>query len=73
MPVKKMPNPDLAAQRPLTRRAVVKTLALGAAGAAALPTRRARGAAAPQSLALHDPAAPALGDVGNFSQGARKK
>ena len=39
-----MPKPHRPARRPLSRRDVLKSLALGAAAAAGLETRRSRGA-----------------------------
>jgi hypothetical protein len=54
----------------LSRRAVVKSLALGAAVAAALPSR---GADTEQKVDIHDPAAVKLGYVENASQVDSKK
>jgi hypothetical protein len=56
--------------RILSRRAVVKSLALGAAVAAVSPSR---GADAAQKLDIHDPAAVGLGYVENASQVDTKK
>ncbi|MGD0490325.1 MAG: high-potential iron-sulfur protein [Steroidobacteraceae bacterium] len=55
----------------LSRRAVVKGLALGAAVAAASP--RSRGADAEQKLDIHDPAAVKLGYVEDASRVDPKK
>jgi hypothetical protein len=67
-----MPKPHQPARRSLSRRDVVKTLALGAATAAGLPPR-SRGAESGQRLDIHDPAAAALGYVENASQVDSKK
>jgi High potential iron-sulfur protein len=56
--------------RILSRRAVVKSLALGAAAAAVSPSR---GAEVGQKVDIHDPAAVALGYVENASQVDAKK
>jgi hypothetical protein len=58
---------------PLSRRAVVKTLALGAATLTGLATHRARGAESTQKVDIHEPAAVKLGYVENASQVDRKK
>jgi hypothetical protein len=52
----------------LSRRAVVKTLTLGAATVAGLAAHRSRGAEPPQKVDIHEPAAVALGYVENASQ-----
>jgi hypothetical protein len=67
-----MPKPHRPARRPLSRRDVLKTLAMGAA-AAGLTTQRSRGAEPGQKLDIHDPAAVALGYVENASQVDTKK
>lgn len=59
-------------KRSISRRALVKTLVLGTAAAAALPARRTSGAEPPK-LDVHDPAAVALGYVENASQVDPKK
>lgn len=59
-------------RRSISRRALVKTLALGAAAAAALPVRPLRGAE-PAKLEVNDPAAVALDYVENASQVDPKK
>lgn len=63
-----MQKPTLPGRRPVSRRDVVKTLALGAAAAAGLHTRRSRGEEPLQKLDIHDPAAVALGYVENASR-----
>ena len=70
--IKGMPKPHRPARRPLSRRDVLKTLAMGAA-AAGLTTQRSRGAEPGQKLDIHDPAAVALGYVENASQVDTKK
>ena len=60
-----MPQPSSS------RRALVKTLALGAAAAAVLPCRRSQGADA--KLDVNDPAARALGYVEDASRVDAKK
>jgi hypothetical protein len=57
----------------LSRRAVVKTLALGAATLTGLATHRLRGAEATQKVDIHEPTAVALGYVENASQVDGKK
>ena len=57
----------------MSRRAVVKTLALVAATVAGLATHRLRSAESTQKLDIHEPAAVALGYVEDASQVDRKK
>ncbi len=68
-----MSKPDPLAQRPLARRAVVKSLAAGAVAAAALATRRAAAAASAPKLDIHDPAAVKLAYVENAAEVDAKK
>jgi hypothetical protein len=68
-----MPKPHLPPCRSLSRRDVIKTLALGAATAAGLATQRSRGGESGQKLDIHDPAAVALGYVESASQVDSKK
>jgi hypothetical protein len=56
----------------ISRRTLLRTLALGAAAAAALPARSAQGADGAK-LDVHDPAAVALGYVENAAQVDPKK
>jgi hypothetical protein len=71
--LKGMPKPHLPPCRSLSRRDVIKTLALGAATAAGLATQRSRGGESGQKLDIHDPAAVALGYVESASQVDSKK
>jgi hypothetical protein len=57
----------------MSRRAVVKTLALGAASVTGLATHRLRGAEPPHKVDIHEPTAVALGYVEHASQVDRKK
>jgi hypothetical protein len=57
----------------IARRAVVKTLTLGAATVAVLATHRLRGAEPPQKVDIHEPHAVALGYVEHASQVDGKK
>ena len=68
-----MLKPHRPAGRPLSRRDVLKTLALGAAAAVGLETHRSRGAESGQKLDIRDPAAVRLGYVENASQVDTKK
>ena len=68
-----MPKSRLADCPSLSRRAAVRTLALGAASAIALPISRLRGAVAPGKLSVRDPAAVKLGYVENASEVDTKK
>ncbi len=68
-----MSKSDPLAQPPLSRRAVVKSLAAGAVAAAGLATRRAAGAASAPRLDIHDPAAVKLAYVENAAKVDAKK
>jgi len=59
--------------RSVTRRDLVKALALGAATAAAQPARVSLSAEPPAKLDVHDPAAVAVGYVENASRVDTKK
>ncbi len=62
------PSKGATGPAPLSRRAVVKTLALGAATVAGLATRPLLGAEPSQKVDVHEPAAVKLGYVENASQ-----
>jgi High potential iron-sulfur protein len=63
---------DRMSKQGISRRTLVRTLALGTAAAAVLPQRSLRGAE-PAKLDVSDPAAVALGYVENASQVDRTK
>ncbi|MGD0501985.1 MAG: high-potential iron-sulfur protein [Steroidobacteraceae bacterium] len=65
------PSPSPSGQPPISRRAVVQTLALGAV--AGLATQRLHGAESTQKVDIHDPAAVALGYVEKASEVNGKK
>jgi len=70
---KQPPQGQPPGRHPTSRRAVVKTLALGAAAVAGLATQRSRAAEPPQKVDIHEPAAVALGYVENATQVDGKK
>jgi hypothetical protein len=71
--IKRMSKAPPSGHPPLSRRAVVKTLALGAATVAGLAAQRSRGAEPPQKVDIHEPQAVALGYVEHASQVDGKK
>lgn len=69
----RMPKPSRPNRRPLSRRDVVKILALGATAAAGLQTRPSRAADSLPRLGIHDPAAVKLGYVEDAKHADTKK